>query len=281
MADLFDVQDDVADLVAASVAKHLEIEITGRSARQHSASLSADEEMLMGHWHLSKQIPDNYAAAIASYQRAVAGDHNAGEALGWLAQALMDRYFLFFDSDSLREGVEKAAQAALLDPSSARSHMFLGYGQLWVSGLGPARVSLKHALDINPGDSCVCATRATLAVCDGRMNEARDWLARSLALNPIPPPWFPEHVGMVAFQEDRYADSIAGFEVCPEYAWFMMYVLSACGFLGLRGKAQDIVDRFAAGGRVYDFLAAAEREPYRDPEPRDRLIAGLGKALGY
>jgi TolB-like protein len=280
IADLFDVQDDVADLVAANVAKHLEIEITGRSARQHPAGLSVYEEMLMGHLHLSKQTTDGNAAAIASYQRAVAGDRSNGEALGWLAQALMDRYFLFFDTASLQEGVESAAQAVMLDPSSARSFMFLGYGQLWASGLAPALASLRRAMDLNPGDSYVCATQATLAVYDGRLSEAKEWLARSLALNPIPPPWFPEHVGMIAFQEGRYADSIAGFEVCPEYAWFMMYVLSACGFLGLREKARGIIDRFAAEGRGYDFLSAACRERYRNPEPRERLIAGLERALG-
>jgi hypothetical protein len=59
----------------------------------------------------------------------------------------------------------------------------------------------------------------------------------------------------------------------------MMYVLASCGFLGLRDKARAIIDRFASQGRVYDFIAAAEREPYREPRPRERLIEGLKLAL--
>jgi hypothetical protein len=51
------------------------------------------------------------------------------------------------------------------------------------------------------------------------------------------------------------------------------------GFLGLRDKARAIIDRFASQGRVYDFIAAAEREPYREPRPRERLIEGLKLAL--
>lgn len=39
IADLFDVQDEVADMVAATISRRLEIEISSRSMRQHPASL--------------------------------------------------------------------------------------------------------------------------------------------------------------------------------------------------------------------------------------------------
>jgi TolB-like protein len=279
LADLFDVQDDVADLVAATVAKHLEIEITGRTTRQHPASLSSYEQVLMGHWHLNKQSEAGNAAAIKSYIGAVAGDPTNGEAVGWLALALMDRYFLDFDDQSIRSGVEKAAGSIILDPSSARCHMILGYGQIWVSGLDPAKANIEQAIVLNPGDSYGHATRALVSIYEGRKAEAEEWLARGLKLNPIPPPWFPEYAALIAFQEERYAAAMAGFETIPDYAWFMMYVLSCCGFLGETEKAKAIVDRFSMKGRAYDFMAAAAREPYVDPEPRERLIAGLERAL--
>ena len=279
LADLFDVQDDVADLVAATVAKHLEIEITGRTTRQHPASLSAYEELLMGHWHFNKQSCGGNAEAIGCYNRAVTADPGNGEALGWLAQALMDRYFMYFDADSLRAGIAKAAEAVVRDPSSARCSMILGYGQIWSGGLELARTSIDHAVKLNPGDSYGYATRALVSIYDGRGEETQEWLNRSLKLNPIPPPWFPEYAALIAFQDERHDSAMAGFDAFPDYSWHMMYALASCGFLGHLEKASAIIARFAAQGRAYDFIAAAVREPYRDPAIRDRLRAGLAMAL--
>ncbi len=279
LADLFEVQDDVADLVAATVAKHLEIEITGRTTQQHPASLSAYEELLMGHWHFNKQSRGGNAEAISCYSRAVSADPGNGEALGWLAQALMDRYFLYFDDDCLRAGVEKAAEAVVRDPSSARCSMILGYGQIWSGGLELARARTDHAVSLNPGDSYGYATRALVSIYDGRKAETEEWLGRCLKLNPIPPPWFPEYAALIAFQDERYANATAGFDALPDYSWHAMYALASCGFLGQMDKARAIIERFTAQGRAYDFVAAATREPYRDPEPRERLIAGLKLVL--
>lgn len=62
-------------------------------------------------------------------------------------------------------------------------------------------------------------------------------------------------------------------------AWQMMYLIACHGHLGELDKARDIVARFAAEGRVFDYLAAAAREPYRNPKSRERLINGLKLAL--
>ncbi len=279
LADLFDVQDDVADLVAAAVAKHLEIEITGRTTSQHPSSLSAYEQVLLGHWHFNKQSKDGNGEAIRCYGRAVSADPGNGEMLGWLAQALMDRYFLYFDDDSLRTGIGKANEAVLRDPSSARCRMILGYGQIWSGGLDLARASIDQAVSLNPGDSYGYATRALVSIYEGRMKETDGWLERSLKLNPIPPPWFPEYAALIAFQDERYASAFVGFEALPDYAWHSMYALASSGFLGRKDKSSAIIARFAAQGQTCDIIAAAAREPYRDQANCDRLRAGLELAL--
>jgi len=87
--------------------------------------------------------------------------------------------------------------------------------------------------------------------------------------------------GIVSFVEGQYEVVVPAFEPMQEGAWDMMYVLSGCGHLGLKDKARTCLAGLQETGRTLDFLAAARAERYRDSEPRERLIAGLEKALAY
>lgn len=61
--------------------------------------------------------------------------------------------------------------------------------------------------------------------------------------------------------------------------WQMTSVIAAHGHLGERDQARAIVARFAAQGRVNGYFAAAAREPYRAPEPKTWLSAGIRLVL--
>ncbi|HRX37336.1 MAG TPA: winged helix-turn-helix domain-containing protein [Aestuariivirga sp.] len=279
LADLFEVQDDVADVVAATVAKQLEIEITRRSARQHPASLSAYEQILLGQWHFAKLTRPGNDLALACFERAVAADPSNGTALAWLGLCYQERWFIEFCYDSMRKGTALAAQAVELEPSNAVGYNILSFGQLWTSTIDAARASSDMAVALRPGEPYFCAQRTLVEVLDCRPDVAGQWLAQALRLNPLPPLWFAEYDALIAFQEGRYADAVPGFAAIPDCSWDMMYLIASHGYLGEREKVRAIIDRFAAAGRSYDFIATAAREPYRDPAVRERLVEGLRMAL--
>jgi TolB-like protein len=279
LADLFEVQDDVADVVAVTVAQRLEIEITRRSARRHPASLSAYEQILLGQWHFAKLTRPGNDLALACFERAVAADPSNGTALAWLGLCHQERWFIDFCRDSMRKGTELAAQAIELEPSNAVGYNILSFGQLWTSTIDAARASSDVAVALRPGESYFHAQRTLVEIVDCRPGVARQWLAQALRLNPLPPLWFAEYDAMIAFQEGRYADAVPGLTAIPDCSWDMMYLIACHGFLGEPAKAKAIIDRFAAEGRSYDFIATAAREPYRDPGVRERLIEGLRRAL--
>jgi len=279
LTDLFDVQDEVADLVAATVARQLELEITGRTGGRHPGSLSVYEQLLRGHWHFNKLTRAGNEAAFACYERAVASDPNNGEALAWLAICHVEQGLVDLNPDDIRIGVARSAEALERDPASARCHSIHSFGQVWTSGVDAALASVERALALNPGDSYVYAQRTLVAIYECQPDAAKQWLAQAMRLNPMPPIWFPEYAALIAFQEERYADALAGCEAIPETGWDVMYLLASYGHLRRHDKTKAIQDRLASEGRTYDFLAAAAREPYRDPGPRERLIEGLQLAL--
>ncbi len=278
--DLFEVQDDVADMVAATISRQLEIEISGRSLRQHPASLKIYELTLRGVWHYFAFTRDSMNQAIACCEQALAEDPDYREALTWLGASKCARYEIDFDLGDLRVGMDLVERVIKLDPTDSRPFVTYSLSACIIHGLDAARSSVDHALRLNPGDYYAQAQRAIVSIYDGDHAQARGWLHSVNRLTPNPLPWVAQYEPLMAFQEHRFRDAIPALLPCSELAWQMMYLIACHGHLGEREEAQAIVARFAAQGRLLDFHAAAAREPYLDPAARKRLVEGIMLALG-
>ena len=279
--DIFDVQDEVAHVVASTLVGQLETEITLRSSKKHPGSLSSYEHVLQGCWHFNKLTPADIDRAIMCYERALELDPHNADAKGWLASAFLNRWWSDFDSRDLATAVALSTEAVLYDPANFIGHRMLAMSRLLVSGLDAAKPTMMKALALNPGAPSALAEMALISAYEGELQESRRWIDQAYRLNPLPPLWYGEMGGIVSFIEGRYDAVLPAFEAIPEGAWDMMYVLSCCGHLGLQDKARACLARLRQEGRNPDFLQAARAEPYRDPEPRERLIAGLAKALAF
>ncbi len=280
IADLFDVQDEVADMVAATISRQLEIEISSRSMRQHPSSLKIYDLTLRGVWHYFAFTRDSMEQAIACCEQALAEDRGYREALVWLGASKCARYEIDFDLDDLREGMDLMERVIKLDPTDSRPFAVYSLSACIIHGLDAARNSVDHALRLNPGDYYSQAQRAIISIYDGDHAQARDWLRSLNRLTPNPLPWVAQYEPLMAFQEDRFRDAIAALLPCSELAWQKMYLPGCYGHLGERHKAQAIVARFAAQGRVPDFHAGAVREAYGDAVLNQQLIDGVRLALG-
>ena len=280
IADLFDVQDEVANTVAATISRQLEIEISSRSMRQHPASLKIYDLTLRGIWHYFAFTRDSMKQAIACCEQALAEDPGYREALAWLGNSKCARYEIDFDLGDLREGMDLVERVIKLDPTDSRPFVTYSLSACIVHGLDAARSAVDHALRLNPGDYYAHAQRALVSIYDGDHARARGWLHSVNRLTPNPLPWVAQYEPLMAFQEHRFRDAIPALLPCSELAWQTMYPIACHGHLGERHVAQAIVARLAAQGRGLDFHAAAAREPYLDPAARERLVEGIRLALG-
>ena len=280
LADLFDLQDEVSETVAATIARRLEIELSSRSLRRPPSSLKAYDLTLRAIWHYFAYTRDDMAQSIACSEKALAEDPDYREALFWLGGARCAAYEFDFDLVEMHSGLALVEKVMRLDPSDSRPFVLLGiYGGLAYSP-DASRTAVDQALRLNPGDYYAHAQRALVAIFDGDHVLARKWQASVNRLTPNPLPWVAIYEPTIAFHEGRYRETCTGLEPFADLAWQMMYAIAAHGYLGECDQAQSIVARFKAQGRVHDYFAAAAREPYREAAPRDHLIAGLKLALG-
>jgi len=275
LADIFDVQDEVADMVAATISQMLEIELASRTLRKPPSNLKTFDLLLRGVRHYLETTRGGNAQAIDCFERALAEDPNYFEALGWLGISKCQRYEIDFDLESVRQGLELIERQIKMDPTYARA--YVGYS-LYCSLPDQSRTAIEHSLRLNPNDYYAIAQRALVAIFEGETDAAKEWLAGLKKLTPHALPWVGQYHALIAFHEGRYHEAIPGL-ASADFAWQTMYKIACYGHLGEPEKAKAIVARFAAQGRVLDFHAAAACELYSDPVLHQQLIDGVRLGL--
>ena len=281
IAELFSLQDEISELVAATIPRQIDVEINVRNSRRPPASLSSFEHTLQGYWHYRKLTRAGFHAALQSFERAVALDPGNAEAIAWLGATYCNAWIESFVEESATRGAAVSAEAIIIDPFSAISHAVHGWTLLCTGNLDSALTVSKRSVALNPGDPGVLVNRALALTYDGQGPEARALFALARKIEPLPPVWFNELAGVLAFAEGRYVEALEVTGPFAEFAWDTMYALASCGHLGLAEPAKAIRTRFRQLGPDPDWLIGVSHEPFRDKEVRKRLIAGLNKALAF
>jgi TolB-like protein len=281
IAELFSLQDEISELVAAAIPRQLELEINVRSARRPSASLTSFEHTLQGYWHFRKLTRAGNRLAMQCFERAVAIDPGNAEAMAWLGATYSEIWIEGFIEEYAVKGAKYTAEAIAIDPFNAKCHGFRTWTLLCVGNLDAALEVSQRAMALNPGDPAVLVNRALALTYDSRAAEAQRLLDLARRLEPLPPIWFSEFAGFLAFAEGRYAEALEGFEPLAESAWDAMYALASCGHLGLAERARAILARLRQHGPDPDWMIGVSHEPFRHKEVRERLVAGLNMALAF
>jgi TolB-like protein len=282
VSDLFGLQDEISELVAAAIARHLEVEINVRSSNRPHASLSSYEHLQQGYWHFKKLTHKSTMAARDCFERAIALDPRNAEALGWLGVTYCEDWIRDFSlPESAARGVELTAQAVALDPANGQILTAHVWALLRVCELDAALRASELSFVLNPSDPAVLVNRALALGYDGRMAEAADFLRQAQRLEPIPPPWFGEFSGIVAFADGRYGETLIGVEPIAESAWDLMYALACYGLMDVPSTARATLARLAKEGREPNWALGVSHEPYRDPAIKERLSEGIRKALSF
>ncbi|HVO00727.1 MAG TPA: BTAD domain-containing putative transcriptional regulator [Candidatus Cybelea sp.] len=282
LQDIFDLQDEVTSLIASTLASRVGLELAARVPSRARIGLSSYEHVLQGLWHFAKLTETSVAEAAMCFDRAIAANPMNAEAHRWRGACHINEWFLRFSRPDLLIALAMAAHGVELDPASARCHTGHALARLWVEGVEAARPSYEKAVALNPGDPDVLIELGLFKTYAGELDVAHRFFAESFRLNPFPPLWSPEFRAVAYFVEGRYQEAWPAFRAIPDVcAWDAMYGLACLGHLGNREEALAWRQRIEAAGWKCDLIAAVENEPYRDPEPRARLIEGLRKAMAF
>jgi len=275
LEDIFEIQDEVAAIIAGTLSRHVEADVALRP--RPKSDLSSYDLVLKGMMHLRKSAIPGGEIAADYFRRALEINPDCAEAMRGLSVYHIQRWTIECASEDNAAAMDYAKRGSELDPSNADCLACLGWAQLTAYGLEAAKPTFQRAFEINPGDTYVLADMSLFAVFDGRLADARSFLEAAVRLNPIPPYWFALHQGHLEFAEGRYAEAARLFRQGGVGKIWLTFLLASLGHIGDRQAVAEALDQVR--GRGWDVMEVADQAPFRDPAMQVRLREGLRRAL--
>ncbi|WP_439401672.1 winged helix-turn-helix domain-containing protein [Bradyrhizobium sp. DASA03068] len=213
LVDVFAVQDEITNAIAAAIEPQIHAAENFRSHRKPPAGLDAWDLLMRALSHYWRVTRQDHEAAKALLARAIAIDPNYGQALSLLA--VNDMFGVHLGWVELA-AVAPAAEAAALkavrcDHEDSWAHAALGSVCFSTRRLTDALSEFEQALALNPNFSLAQGYYALALSYAGRSNDSFEAAQKAIRLSPRDPSLAIYH-GIAAyarFTERRYGEAIA------------------------------------------------------------------------
>jgi TolB-like protein len=210
LENIFDVQDEVVQEIAASVPGQLNVAAMDRARRRPAESLSAYDCLLRGEWLMFRDFTDRNV--IPLFERAVEIDPQCARAYIQLARL---HAYSFTQGVPVAEAArsafplaEKALELSPSDPSiqsiAAATYMMMCEHHL-------ARQHMERAISLNPNDGEVMASAVYVLNYLGDQEEGLRWNRIRARHDPVSSDGYRENTLDLYYMARRYEDAIAVF----------------------------------------------------------------------
>jgi adenylate cyclase len=274
IGDLFEVQDEVARTIVATLAGRLENAEVRSAARKHAGSLPAYDCVLRGIEHLRGYGADDNRQARELFERAIGLDPSYALAHAYLALALLVEHGYEDAPAAIKDRVLDLALAALrLDPGDGRGHQVLAQAYLARGAVDQAMAHAERSLALNPNDATAVEQVGLIAIRAGRAAEGIDLIRQAMRLNPYHPDWYWTDLAIGLYAARRYAEALdANRRIAAWKSPAHLARLAACyAQLGrleeARAEAAELLrvkPDFRISGQVASYRAPADAEHERD-----------------
>ncbi len=188
--DVFDLQDQITDHIAATIAPEVERAERARVAPARPTDMTAWRHCLQGRALLEAFTPAGNGEARDLFEQSVTLD--PGYAEGYVGLATSHHRDLLFRSVDDRAGaiagmLAASRQAVSLDPANSEAHCVLAFAFTWDRQLDRAIASGEEAVRLNPSNAVAFSALGIAQSLVGRPADGIANMERSLKLNPRNP----------------------------------------------------------------------------------------------
>jgi len=262
--DVFALQDEVANAVAARIEPTIEAADLRRGAARPTEDLGAYDLYLRGQQRFRAFDNAGYQAAIGFFEQAVARDPTFAAA--WAALAYMHTRNLLSGWTADRDDARRKAQDAIRHALLANDDDAIALAQVANAGvvLGgdfPASLSMAdRALTLNPGSSPCWVHAGYVSLWCGQYQQAVERLQHALRLNPRAPDRYTamRGVGQALVRLERFDEAIAwlneAITLRPNHPNAIFNLVIALAHLGRIDEAKAALARAEALGSLRSFI---------------------------
>lgn len=279
--DIFEVQDELTSMIAATLGARLHEVGRERSLTKHTADLGAYDCVLRARPFLDGPGEAAHGEARDLLERAVELDNSYADAYALLANVYLAEYR--FEFNALPNPVERAmamAQKSIeIDPQNATAHCWLAIVYFFCKENELFVVEARRALALNPNDAEMLANIGHYFAFMGEFDRGCELLEQAIALNPLHASWYHFSFARRAYSIRDYKAALAysGLIALPDFYWSWMLRIAILGQLGEKSEAA------IAAARLYeirpDFDMRAEVSKWNTAaDDATHLVEGWEKA---
>jgi len=188
MTEIFELQSEVAEQIAATLKKELSPEDFQIIQRKPTENVQAYELYLQGRKYYSSYNEKDNDIAIQLFKDALEVDSNFAVAYAGLGDAYGQKAnYRDGDTEILNAALQMSKKAISLDPNSSEGYKALGLSYQFRGDIEKSLESYYKAVEINPNNDMAISNIVLINQEEGKIVEAIKWANRAMQLNPQNP----------------------------------------------------------------------------------------------
>ncbi len=212
--NIFAVEDEITDIIVATLAGQIEDLELRRAAKKPAEDLVAYDCVIRGRQCLSRYTKDGELEARRHFERALELDPDYATAYAGLSIGFIHEYEANWSEapeDALERAYTLAQKAVALDHADSPARYAIASACFYRGQHELAKVHIEKALELNPNDyHNICAKGWFLAF-SGRPSESIDCSIEAMRLNPLVPDNCLFTIGMAEYVAERYEEALEAF----------------------------------------------------------------------
>ena len=285
LADLFAIQDDVAESVATQLVAHARQTTSARLQARPPESLEVYELVLRGRKAYRSFTHEGATEALALADQAIAIEPDHAPAWELRAAALLQFYIQPYGEQMSAEVLQKARTAAetavALDGNFATGQAMLAFALLWVREHDASLDAINRAIELNPNDAAAHATHANILTFAGRHREAIEAWKENMRVDPFYPALNLALKASPHIMLGEFETALALARSCAQRARLFacsLYRAIAASELGLKDEADEAVATLLTINPQFSIARHMQMAAFSDLESADRLAAYMRRA---
>lgn len=288
MVDIFELQDEISEMIAARIESELGLTEQKKAERRPRQNRGAWDLYQLAVAQFYKFTPESNLTCQQLLRQAIDLDDGFASAHSRLAYAIV-LSMVYFDSapDPVRmdEALNAAKRAIELDDQDANSFFTIGRVHLARQEYGLAIDALEHALELNP---CLAVTYCGLGdslAYEGRLDEAIEQFEIAIKLSPHDPfRWaFYSYRSLAHLFRGEHEDAVAwarrAVSIPNAQYWAYAHLVTALGYLGDNAACETAIRDLYRVKPEFSLEFAREHLFYLKLEDQmDSYIEGLKRA---
>jgi adenylate cyclase len=291
--DIFAVQDEITNIIVATLAGRIEYAGRHRVAHKPSQGMAAYDYLLRGRQCLNLNAKDSEIEAQRHFMRAIELDPEYAAAYAGLAVSYLHEYESNWSQapyDALDRAYDFSQKAVALDDADSTARRVLSSAYRYKNQHELAKVQIEKALALNPNDYHNLCTKGWFLTVSGEPAAAIACLNEATRLNPFAPDNCLLAIGMAEYTARNYESAIEAFGKATGWGLVRPAWLAACyAQLGREKEASVAAEEALRSveteltiqpGKDSELWRAywARLACFKNPTDFEHLLEGLRKA---